>query len=58
VNDVIFPSTDAGVAVQLILVTLVFATAVWLMRRRPEVRTLIIGLWVLTYGAAGLRALH
>jgi hypothetical protein len=54
----IFPASDAGVVAQLIIITLVFAAAVWLLRRRPEVRTLAIGLWMLAYGAAGLRALH
>lgn len=57
-TDLVLPRTDGGVAVQLVIVTLVFATALWLVRGEREVRVLVIGLWLVSYGAMGIRALH
>lgn len=44
--------------VQLIIVTLVFAAILWLVRGEREVRVLVVGLWLVSYGALGIRALH
>ncbi len=56
--DLILPRTDGGVLAQLAVVTVVFATAAWLTRRRKDVRVLVIGLWLVAYGGMGVRALH
>lgn len=56
--DLLLPRTDAGVGVQLVIATIVFATATWLLRHRPEWRMLSIGAWVATYGLMALRTLH
>lgn len=56
--DVLLPATDAGVAVQAITVTIVFAALTWWTRKKPDVRLVAIGLWLLAYGAMGVRTLH
>lgn len=56
--DLILPRTDGGVLAQLVVVTVLFATATWLARRHKDVRVLVIGLWLLAYGGMGVRALH
>lgn len=53
-----FPATDAGVAIQLIVIAVVAVIGLALARRHPEIRILIIGIWLVTYGAIGVRALH
>lgn len=58
VRDLVLPTTDAGVLAQVIVITLVFALLSWLTRRHAEGRLLVLGLWLTTYGAIGLRALH
>jgi hypothetical protein len=58
VVELLLPRTDGGVAVQFVIVTAVFATAMWLMRRKPDARLLVIGLWLTAYGVMGVRALH
>ncbi len=57
-TDLLLPRTDAGVLVQIIVVTAVFALATIAMRRNRDVRILMIGMWVATYGFMGVRALH
>ena len=57
-NDVLLPTTDAGVGVQLVAITVVFAATVWTLRRRAEYRLLAVGMWLSAYGFVGLRALH
>lgn len=57
-TDLLLPRTDGGVMVQLIIVTLVFAAILWLVRGEREVRVLVVGLWLVSYGALGIRALH
>lgn len=57
-TDLLLPRTDAGVLVQLVVVALAIAVAVFALRRRPEWRLLAIGLGVFAFGAMALRALH
>ena len=56
--DLLLPQTDGGVAVQFGVATAVFVLAMWLVRRKPDARLLVIGLWLTAYGAMGVRALH
>lgn len=56
--DLLLPRTDAGVLAQVIVATAVFAGLTWRFRRNKDVRIFVIGLWVLTYGAMGVRAIH
>lgn len=56
--DYLLPRTDGGVIVQVVLVTVGFAVATWLVRHRPEWRLLSLGMWLALYGAMGVRAIH
>jgi hypothetical protein len=58
VIDLLLPSTDAGVFVQLVVVTLVFAVLMWATRRSREMRIFVAGGWIMTYGLMALRAVH
>ncbi|MBT8206980.1 MAG: hypothetical protein HKN07_02620 [Acidimicrobiia bacterium] len=57
-RELLFPSTDAGVAIQLAVLTiggLIVLIAVW---RRPNARLLVFGVWILSIALFGVRALH
>lgn len=56
--DLLLPRTDAGVLVQFVVATIVFAAITWSARRRPEWRLLSIGAWLAIYGVMGVRAIH
>jgi hypothetical protein len=56
--DLIMPKTDAGVAVQLVVVLLLGSAAVFLTWRRTEWRLVAIGATLMVLGFFGLRALH
>lgn len=56
--DLLLPRTDAGVLVQFVVVTTLFAALVWRLWRNTDARIFVIGLWVLAYGAMGIRAIH
>jgi hypothetical protein len=58
VIDLLLPSTDAGVLVQVVLVTLIFAVLMWLARRNRELRIFVAGGWIMTYALMALRAVH
>ncbi|MFQ5554393.1 MAG: hypothetical protein ACE5GC_03340 [Acidimicrobiia bacterium] len=57
-TELLLPRTDAGVLVQFVLVTVIFIATVFGNRRNRDVRILVVGLWVATYAAMGLRAVH
>ena len=57
-TDLLLPRTDAGVLFQVIVVTVVFALATISFRRNRDVRILMVGMWVATYGFMGVRAIH
>lgn len=57
-SELLFPTTDAGVATQLAILAVggvVILVAVW---RRPNARLLVAGLWILSLALFGVRALH
>ena len=56
--DLLLPRTDAGVLFQLVAASAVFVLVVWRWWRNRDVRIFVIGLWVLTMGLMGVRALH
>jgi len=58
VLDLLLPATDGGVAVQFVVVTAIAGGLVWIVRRDRNLRLLVIGLSVLTYGLMALRAVH
>lgn len=58
VMELLLPRTDAGVVVQLAVATVVFAIALFAVRRDPDVRLLVIGMAVMTAAWSGLRTLH
>lgn len=56
--DLVLPTTDAGVAVQTVVVLILGAGAVFVTRRRREWMLVAIGLTMVILGFFGLRALH
>lgn len=56
--DALLPRTDAGVLAQFIVVIVVFALVIFALRRRPEWRTFVTGVGVLTLGLMAARAIH
>ena len=56
--DLLLPRTDAGVLVQLVIATIVFAFTLRRFWRNRDARIFIIGLWTITYAFMGVRALH
>lgn len=57
-NDLLRPTTDAGVFLQFALVLLVVGLGLVLTRRRPDGRLVVIGAGMLALGVMGLRAVH
>ena len=56
--DVLLPSTDGGVAIQLMLLAVLTAAGVYLTREHRHYRILIVGVAVLTLGVMAVRAVH
>lgn len=57
-TGLLFPGTDAGVAIQAVVVGVVLALALWRSWRNPDVRLLVIGISVVVFALMGLRAAH
>jgi len=58
VDDVLFPSTDAGVVGQVLGVLAVTVAVVWVVHRERALVTLVIGVSLVLLGLFGLRGLH
>ncbi|MDA2979911.1 MAG: hypothetical protein O3B42_09155 [Actinomycetota bacterium] len=56
--DLLLPSTDAGVAVQVGLWVVLSATGLVLTRRNKDFRLLVVGLSILGFALIALRAVH
>ena len=56
--DLLLPATDGGVAIQLLIVVLIFAIALWRSWNSPEARLVVIGAGMVALGLMGFRALH
>lgn len=57
-EEILFPRTDAGVAVQLVIVIALFGLAFVRVRHHRDARLLVAGLAVFTLGLFVLRASH
>jgi len=58
VLDLLLPSTDGGVAVQLAVWATISVGAILVSMRNKDLRLLVIGLSVLALGLMGIRAIH
>ncbi len=56
--ELLLPRTDAGVAVQLVVVVAVIAALLWRTWRQPDLRFLVAGAGFFTLGLFVLRASH
>lgn len=56
--DVILPRTDLGVLLQVMVLGVLFSVFLWRLWPRSEMRLVVIGLGLFTFGLIGLRALH
>jgi hypothetical protein len=52
------PSNDRTVIIQLVVVLVTGTVGLVASRRRPDVRLLVAGVFLLVLGGIGLRALH
>lgn len=57
-HDLLFPSTDAGVAAQVASLVVMTIGVTWQVRRERSLVMLTIGVAMLVVGWFGLRALH
>ena len=57
-DDLLYPATDAGVAVQVAVAAVATAAMLALVRRERALVLLAIGISMLVFGWFGLRALH
>lgn len=58
IDDLLYPSTDAGVAAQVVGVVVVTAIVATLVRRERSLVMLTIGAAMVVLGLFGVRALH
>ena len=56
--DLLLPSTDGGVAIQLAIWLVLTAVALWFTRNNNDFRLLAVGLSILTFGIMAIRAIH
>ena len=54
----LFPRTDAGVVVQVVVLAVLIGGALWLTRQHRDARLVVIGGSLLLVGLVGLRAAH
>lgn len=57
-TDLIWPTTDAGVVAQLVVLVVLVGVAVWRTWRLPDLRLFVVGLGVFVLGLMALRASH
>ena len=59
IRDLFLPRTDAGAFLQLVVVLVAFPPLVWWgYRRRRELGTLLLGVFIFILGYFALRAVH
>lgn len=56
--DLLLPRTDGGAVLQLLIVVPLLVGLLVAVRHQPELRTLVLGLLLVTIGFMGLRAIH
>ena len=57
-RNILLPSTDAGVLVQVVAMLVVWVGLLFVVRGSAEARLLVGGIGMITLGWFGLRALH
>lgn len=57
-DELLQPSTDLGVLVQVIVLAVAFVLGLWLTRQRSEWRLVVLGVGLVVAGLMGLRAAH
>lgn len=58
IEDLLLPSTDAGVYAQVALVAVGYLVALWFVRRNRELVVFVSGLAVFLAGLMALRTVH
>lgn len=58
VHDILLPRTDAGVAVQVAIVLVVFAVSLWRTRADRDLRLFTVGVGTFVLGLMMMRAAH
>lgn len=58
IDDIVFPATDAGVLMQLIVLAVVATVALWFVRKVKDLVWFVAGLTVLVAGLMALRTVH
>jgi hypothetical protein len=58
IASLLFPTTDAGVGVQAVIVVLLTLSGLWLVRRSKDGLLFVAGLFVMTAALFALRTLH
>jgi hypothetical protein len=56
--ELLLPRTDAGVAVQAVVVAVVGLAVIWITRRDETWRVFAVGAFMLAVALLGVRALH
>lgn len=56
--DLLLPTTDSAVVVQLLVVLAIAGSSLLAFWRRAEIRVLVVGLTLVLIGLMGVRALH
>lgn len=57
-TEFLWPTTDAGVLAQVVVLVVVVGVAVWRTWRVPEVRLFVLAVGVFVLGLMALRASH
>lgn len=56
--SLLFPTTDAGVGVQVVVLVLLTLVGLWFVRRSKDGVLFVLGLFVMTAALFALRTLH
>lgn len=57
-SSLLWPTTDAGVLAQLVVLLALVGVALWRWGRQPDARLLVIGAGIALLALMGLRAAH
>lgn len=57
-TDLLWPTTDAAVLAQVVILVLLVGVGLWRTWRVPELRLFVLGLGVFVLGLMALRASH
>lgn len=57
-RNLLLPTTDAGVKIQLAIVMVTGSLLLWALRRDRDLRIFVVGVWICSIAFMGLRSLH